>query len=63
MDIATGIGGPSVTTANHVGRNGRVLATDLSSQMLSLAKQRAFSLGLQDIIEFREEDKETIDVP
>ena len=39
------------------------MATDISSQMLSVAKQRAVSLRLQDVIEFREGDVETIDLP
>jgi ubiquinone/menaquinone biosynthesis C-methylase UbiE len=63
LDIATGIGEPAVTAANQVGKTGYVLATDFSSQMLSFAKQRAISLGLQDVIEFKEGDAETIDLP
>jgi enediyne biosynthesis protein CalE5 len=63
LDIATGIGEPAITAANHIGKTGHVLATDFSSQMLSFAKQRAISLGLQDVIEFKEGDAETIDLP
>jgi ubiquinone/menaquinone biosynthesis C-methylase UbiE len=63
LDIATGIGEPATTAANQVGKSGQVLATDISSQMLSFAKQRAMSSGLQDIIEFKEGDAETIDLP
>jgi enediyne biosynthesis protein CalE5 len=63
LDIATGIGEPAVTAANWVGKNGHVLATDISPQMLSVAKQRAISLGLQNLIEFKEGDIETIDLP
>lgn len=63
LDIATGIGEPAITAANQVGKSGQVLATDISSQMLSFAKQRAMSSGLQDIIEFKEGDAETIDLP
>lgn len=44
LDIATGIGEPVITAANQVGNSGHVLATDISSQMLSLAIQRAVSL-------------------
>lgn len=62
LDIATGIGEPALTAANQVGNSGHVLATDISSQMLSFAKQRAISLGLQDVIEFKEGDAETIDL-
>jgi ubiquinone/menaquinone biosynthesis C-methylase UbiE len=63
LDIATGIGEPAVTAANRVGSNGHVLATDISPQMLSVAKQRAISLGLQNVIEFKEGDIETIELP
>lgn len=64
LDIATGIGEPSITVAKKIdGGIGHVLATDISPQMLSIARQRAASLGLQDVIEFKEGDAETIDLP
>ena len=65
VDIATGIGELAITAAKKIdsGLNGHILATDISSQMLSIARQRASSLGLQDVIEFREGDAETIDLP
>ena len=63
LDIATGIGEPALTAAKQVGKTGNVLAIDISSQMLSFAKQRAIGLGLQDIVEFKEGDAETIDLP
>lgn len=63
LDIATGIGEPAISAAKKVGNGGHVLATDISPQMLSIAKQRAISLGLQDVIEFKEGDSETIDLP
>ena len=62
LDIATGIGEPSITAANQVGNSGHVLAIDISSQMLSIAKQRDISLGLEQVIEFKEGDAETIDL-
>jgi ubiquinone/menaquinone biosynthesis C-methylase UbiE len=62
LDIATGIGEPAITAANQMGNNGHILATDISSQMLSVAKQRAISLGLQNVIEFKEGDTETIEL-
>lgn len=62
LDLATGIGEPSISAAQRVGKRGRV-AVDLSSQMLSVARRRAISLHLEDIIEFREGDLETIDLP
>ena len=63
LDIATGIGEPALTAAKQVGKTGEILAIDISPQMLSFAKQRAISLGLQDVIEFKEGDAETIDLP
>jgi ubiquinone/menaquinone biosynthesis C-methylase UbiE len=62
LDIATGIGEPAITAARKVGTKGHVLATDISPQMLKIAKQRAVSFGLQDIIEFKEIDAERIDI-
>jgi SAM-dependent methyltransferase len=62
LDIATGIGEPSITAAKVVGNGGHVLATDISRQMLTNAKERATSLGLQDIIEFKETDAENLDL-
>ena len=63
LDIATGIGEPAITATSQMGKTGYILATDISPQMLSIAKQRAISLGLQDVIEFKEGDIETIDLP
>ncbi len=60
LDIATGIGEPAITAANRVGNSGYVLATDLSPQMLSIAKERAKSKNLANLMEFREGDAETI---
>ncbi|HEX6646766.1 MAG TPA: class I SAM-dependent methyltransferase [Nitrososphaeraceae archaeon] len=62
LDIATGIGEPAITAGRKVGIKGHVLATDISSQMLNIAKQRAVSYGLQDIIEFKEMDAERMDI-
>lgn len=63
LDIGTGIGEPSITAAHQVGKSGHVVATDISPEMLFIAKNRAISLGLQDVIEFKEGDTETIDLP
>lgn len=63
LDIATGIGEPSITAAYQVGKRGHVLAMDISAKMLSTAKQRAISLGLEEVIEFKEGDTESIDLP
>jgi ubiquinone/menaquinone biosynthesis C-methylase UbiE len=63
LDLATGIGEPAITAARKVCNDGHVMATDISSGMLSIAKQRAASLGLESIMEFKEGDAETIDLP
>jgi ubiquinone/menaquinone biosynthesis C-methylase UbiE len=63
LDIATGIGEPSLTAAKVVGTGGHILATDISKQMLAIAKERATLLRLQDIIEFKESDVENLDLP
>jgi ubiquinone/menaquinone biosynthesis C-methylase UbiE len=63
LDIATGIGEPAVTAAKRVKPNGKVIATDISPQMLAIARTRAKSFGLDDIMEFREADGEKLDLP
>ena len=77
LDIATGTGEPAITAArklvglsgsnNKINDNekntGHVLATDISPQMLTIAKQRATALGLQDVIDFRQADAEMLELP
>jgi SAM-dependent methyltransferase len=63
LDIATGIGEPSITAAQLVGENGHVLAIDISPQMLAVAKERSVSMGLLDVMDFRDGDAESIDLP
>src|SRR5947209_2119087 len=63
LDIATGIGEPAVSVAKIVGTSGYVHATDISAQMLEIAKERAASLGLQEIIEFKQSEAENLDLP
>jgi enediyne biosynthesis protein CalE5 len=63
LDIATGIGEPAMTAAKLVGTSGHVIATDISGQMLAIAKERATSMGMQDIVEFKESDAENLDLP
>lgn len=62
LDIATGIGEPAITAARKVGIKGHVMATDISPQMLKIAKERAVSFGLEDIVEFKEIDAERIGI-
>ncbi len=63
MDIARGIGEPAVSAARRVMPNGKVVAIDISPQMLAIAKTRAKSLGLDSMMEFRESDGEKLDLP
>lgn len=63
LDIATGIGEPAVTAAKRASPNGRVVATDISSQMIAIAQSRAKSLGLDGIMEFIVTDAEQLDFP
>jgi ubiquinone/menaquinone biosynthesis C-methylase UbiE len=62
LDISTGIGEPAITAAREVGNTGQVLATDISSEMLSIAKQRAINAGLQNVIVFKQGDTGTIEL-
>jgi ubiquinone/menaquinone biosynthesis C-methylase UbiE len=62
LDIATGIGEPAISAARKVVPNGKVIAIDISPQMLAIAKTRAKSLGLDSVIEFREGDGEKLDL-
>jgi SAM-dependent methyltransferase len=61
LDIATGNGEPAVTAARRVGPNGRVVATDQSPGMLAIARERAASLGLNNI-DYRESDAESLSI-
>jgi ubiquinone/menaquinone biosynthesis C-methylase UbiE len=63
LDIATGIGEPAITAARTVGDKGHVIATDISTQMLAIGRERAIAQGLQNMIEFREGDAESVDLP
>jgi enediyne biosynthesis protein CalE5 len=63
LDISTGIGEPAITAAREVGNTGQVLATDISSEMLSIAKQRAINAGLQHAIVFKQGDTRTMELP
>src|SRR3979409_126634 len=46
LDLAAGAGEPSLSAAERVGPTGRVLATDISSNILEFAKQTAHERGL-----------------
>jgi ubiquinone/menaquinone biosynthesis C-methylase UbiE len=62
LDIATGIGEPALLAARRVGAAGGVVATDFSTRMLDIARERATTLGLTNV-EFIEADAERLDFP
>lgn len=62
LDVATGIGEPAISAAKIVGKNGHVTATDISSEMLAIAEERARSTGLHEVIEFKQSDAEILEL-
>src|SRR5882757_9287434 len=46
LDVAAGAGGQSLAAARRVGPAGRVLATDLSAQIMASAERRFAEAGL-----------------
>ena len=62
IDVAAGNGEPSVTAAKVVGPEGKILATDISAEMLAFGRERAAAMGLENI-EFVEIDASSLDYP
>jgi enediyne biosynthesis protein CalE5 len=62
LDVATGIGEPAISAAKIVGKSGHVTATDISSEMLAVAEERARSTGLHEVIEFKQSDAESLEL-
>jgi enediyne biosynthesis protein CalE5 len=60
LDVACGAGQPSMTAARRVQPTGRVVATDLSAQMVDVTRRRAGRMGL-DNIETREMDAQALE--
>jgi ubiquinone/menaquinone biosynthesis C-methylase UbiE len=60
LDIASGVGEPSLTAARRVGPGGRVVGTDLTDAMLNYARQKAAQQGIGNI-EYHCVDGETLD--
>jgi SAM-dependent methyltransferase len=61
LDVASGMGEPSVRAAQRVGPSGFVLGTDLSDDLLGVAREKARAQALSNI-EFRVADAETLEV-
>ena len=62
LDVAAGYGEPSLTAARAVGAEGRVVATDISAEMIAYGRERAAGAGLENI-EFVESDAASLSFP
>jgi SAM-dependent methyltransferase len=62
LDIAAGYGEPALTAARKAGPEGRVVATDISAEMLAFGRERAASAGLANV-EFIESDASSLEFP
>jgi SAM-dependent methyltransferase len=62
LDIAAGYGEPALTAARKAGPEGRVVATDISAEMLAFGRERAAAAGLRNV-EFLESDALSLDFP
>jgi SAM-dependent methyltransferase len=62
LDVACGYGEPSLTAARKVGPQGTIVATDISSEMISFGRQRAAANGAENI-EFMQSDANSLDFP
>jgi SAM-dependent methyltransferase len=49
LDVAAGTGGQTIAAARRVGPDGHVLATDISSAILALARRNACAAGLGNV--------------
>ncbi len=59
LDLASGVGDPALSIAAEVAPTGRVTATDLGPDMMSLAEELARKKGITNI-EFREANSESL---
>src|SRR5262245_60793562 len=62
LDVAAGFGEPALTAARRAGPDGRVVATDISAEMLAFGRERAADAGA-DNLEFMESDAASLDFP
>lgn len=60
LDVGGGYGEPSLTAAGVVGPQGRVVCTDISPEMLAVARERAAVAGLANV-EFIARDAEELE--
>lgn len=62
LDIATGYGEPLMTILERVGPSGHAVATDLSAEMIELARERVADAGF-DNVSFHVCNGETLEIP
>ena len=62
LDVAAGYGEPSLTAARRVGRDGSVVATDISAGMLAFGRDRADAAGIGNV-EFIQSAASALDFP
>ncbi len=62
LDVAAGYGEPALTAARKVGPAGRVIATDISPEMLAFGRERAAAAGVANL-EFVESEASALDFP
>ena len=62
LDVAAGYGEPSLTAAAVAGPEGKVVATDISPEMLLYGRERAAAAGLENV-EFVESEAASLDFP
>ncbi|HET9154039.1 MAG TPA: methyltransferase domain-containing protein [Solirubrobacterales bacterium] len=62
LDVAAGYGEPALTAARRAGPEGRVVATDISAEMLAFARERAAAADLGNL-EFVQADAAGLDFP
>jgi SAM-dependent methyltransferase len=62
LDVAAGYGEPALTAARKARSEGRVVATDISAEMLAFGRERAEAAGLGNF-DFMESDASSLDFP
>ncbi len=62
LDIAAGYGEPALTAARRAGPEGRVVATDISAEMLAFGRKRLATTALGNV-EFTEAAASSLDFP
>jgi SAM-dependent methyltransferase len=62
LDVGAGYGEPALTAARKAGPEGRVVATDISAEMLAFGRERAAAAGLGNV-EFIQSDASSLNFP